>query len=62
MKTKISGGVAATIIAIVAVLIVLFGYHYISGGPDADVTKQNIEHWKSMKPGAPGGVDPKLSH
>jgi hypothetical protein len=62
MKKNISGGVAAAIIAVVAILIVLFGYRYISGGPDADVTKQNIEHWKNAKSGAPGGIDPKLSH
>jgi hypothetical protein len=51
MKQSVSGGVVAVVIVLVVVAAVFFGYRYISGGPNADTTQQNIEHWKQAREG-----------
>jgi hypothetical protein len=55
MKSKISGGAAVIILAIVVILIALVGYHYMSGGPDADVTEQNLKYYKGLGQKPPQG-------
>jgi hypothetical protein len=76
MKSNISGGVFAAIVAIAIAAILFFGYRYISGGPAADVSQQNLEYYKKQNamyranaargqtPQAPGksGLSPEQSH
>ncbi|HLI47116.1 MAG TPA: hypothetical protein VKV18_00285 [Chthonomonas sp.] len=63
MKQNISPGVAIAIIVVAIILALFFGYRYISGGPNADVTQENLKHWQQLRqhppastaqPGKPG--------
>ncbi|CEK19790.1 hypothetical protein CWRG_02619 [Chthonomonas calidirosea] len=63
MKQNVSPGVAIAIIVIAIILAIFFGYRYISGGPNADVTQENLKHWQQLRqhpptqtaqPGRPG--------
>src|SRR5262249_47991795 len=76
MKSNISGGGFAAIIAVATALILFFGYRYISGGPAADVSQQNLEYYKKQnamyranaaqgqaaKTPGKGGLSPEQSH
>jgi hypothetical protein len=48
MKQNISGSAAIALIVVAVLAVLFFGWRYVSGGPDADVTQQNIDHWKQM--------------
>ena len=48
MKQKIPTGVVVAVVVIVVVGVLYFGWHTISGGPNADVTQQTISHYQAM--------------
>lgn len=58
MKQKLSGGVVAAIIVVVVVIIGFFGFRYISGGPNADITDSRIKYYreKAAKTAAGGEI------
>lgn len=49
MSKSIPPGVAAAIIIIVVILALFFGYRFITGGPNADVTQENLKHWQQLR-------------
>jgi uncharacterized membrane protein YphA (DoxX/SURF4 family) len=57
MNMKIPTPVAIVLVIVVAVVVVYFGYQKVTGGPDADVTKQVISHYKPKPTTAPVGGD-----
>ncbi len=46
MKQNLSGGVIAVIIVVAVAVIGFFGYRYLSGGPNADVTQSRIDYYR----------------
>lgn len=48
MKQNLSGGAIAIVVIVALAIIGFFGYRYISGGPNADVTQQNIAYFHSL--------------
>jgi hypothetical protein len=76
MKSNISSGVFAALIAVAIAVILFLGYRYISGGPAADVSEQNLEYYKkqnamyranaaqgqSAKTPGKSGLSPEQSH
>jgi uncharacterized protein YpmB len=49
LKKNVNPGIAIVVI-IVAILLALFlGYRVVSGGSNADVTQQNIQHWRQSQ-------------
>ena len=48
MNQKISGPAAIVAIVVVIALIAFFSYRSITGGPNADATQANIDHFRQM--------------
>jgi hypothetical protein len=48
MKQNIPGPVAVVVIIVVALIALVCGWRYLKGGPDADVTEENIQHYKQL--------------
>jgi|SwirhisoilCB2_FD_contig_121_442574_length_977_multi_2_in_0_out_0_2 hypothetical protein len=46
MKQNLSGGVVVIIILIAVVIIGFFGFRYVSGGPNADITQSRIQYYR----------------
>lgn len=55
MKQKIPGAVAVVIAIIAGVLVLMFGWRKVSGGPDADVTQETINRYQGMSNKTFGG-------
>ena len=53
MNMKISPAVAVIIVIIVVGIVVAFGYKTVTGGKDADVTQQVIDHYKQAAQNTP---------
>ncbi len=49
MKQKLPAGVVIAAVVVVAVGVLYFGWRAISGGPNADVTAENIQRYQAMK-------------
>ena len=49
MKQKIPPGVVVAVIVVVLAGVAYFGWYYMSGGRNGDVTAQTINHWQEMK-------------
>jgi hypothetical protein len=66
MKKDLPVGVVVGVVVVVLALALFFGYRWMSGGPNADVTAQNLAHWKQAAPGPgqkiPGRLPGALSH
>ncbi len=54
MKNSLPPGAIAAILAVVVIAAVFFGYRYMNGGADGDVTQARINMYKNAK-GATGG-------
>lgn len=46
MKKPLPPGVAVALVIVAIVLVIGIGYHYMSGGPNADVSSTIINHYK----------------
>jgi hypothetical protein len=57
MKKNVSGGVIAIVILVAAVIIGFFGFRFVSGGPNGDITQSRIQYYqdKSAKSAAGSG-------
>ena len=52
MNNNLPAWQIAVIIVIVVAVVAFFGIRWMNGGPNADVTQQNLAHWRAAQQGA----------
>ncbi|HZP82675.1 MAG TPA: hypothetical protein VFB21_13630 [Chthonomonadaceae bacterium] len=55
MKQNLSGGVIVIVLLLAIVVIGFFGYRYLNGGPNADITASRIQYYREKAARAAGG-------
>jgi hypothetical protein len=49
MKQSVSPAVMATVVVVVVIAALFFGYRYLSGGSDGDTTQARINMYKNAR-------------
>jgi hypothetical protein len=55
MKARLHPGVAAAIVVVAAVAALYFGFQWMNGGPNADVTQARLDFYRNQKGPTGGG-------
>jgi hypothetical protein len=58
MKQNLSGGLIAIILLVAAVIIGFFGFRYVRGGPNADITDSRIQYYREKAAKSAGNGEP----
>lgn len=49
MKQKVGPGLVAGALILVVAVVAYFGWRTVTGGPNGDVTSQQIKHWQEVR-------------